>query len=180
MDVHTVNVSKDGVHIKMGGMGWDPEMDVVEVPIPSVHFSQHCRRRLDDATIFFKGGFEDLERFVPATLSRRQIASKLASIFDLTGKLAPVIMGLKADRREVILATESWDDAVPQNLCGKWVKNLWKLEQLRGMKFHQPIIPGNAINCVLRPITAVDASLDAMIMGCWVCFECPMVDGHVS
>ena len=106
-----------------------------------------------------------------STLSRRQIASKLASIFDLTGKLAPVIMGLKADRREVILATESWDDAVPQNLCGKWVKNLWKLEQLRGMKFHQPIIPGNAINCVLRPITAVDASLDAMIMGCWVCFE---------
>ena len=101
-----------------------------------------------------------------STLSRRQIASKLASIFDLT-----VIMGLKADQREVVLATESWDDAVPQNLCGKWVKNRWKLEQLRGMKFHQPIIPGNAINCVLRPITAVDASLDAMIMGCWVFFE---------
>ena len=51
------------------------------------------------------------------------------------------------------------------------VKNFWKLEQLRGMKFHQPIIPGNAINSVMRPFTAVDASLDAMIMGCWGCFE---------
>ena len=39
------------------------------------------------------------------------------------------------------------------------------------MKFHQPIIPGNAINSVMRPFTAVDASLDAMIMGCWGCFE---------
>ena len=44
-------------------------MDVVEVPIPSLHFSQQCQGRLDDATIFFKGDFGNLERFVPVTQS---------------------------------------------------------------------------------------------------------------
>ena len=68
----------------------------MEVPILSIHFSQHFQGRLDDSTIFVKGDF---------------------------GKLTPVIMGLKADQREVVLATESWDEAVPQNLLrtsGSW------------------------------------------------------------
>ena len=102
-------VSKDGFNIKMGGMVWTPKIDAVEIPIPLLHFSWRLRGRLDDSTIFFEGDFGDLEKFVPVGLSRRQIASKLASIFDLTGKFTPIIIGLKADLREVVMATGSWD-----------------------------------------------------------------------
>ena len=41
----------------------------------------------------FSGGFEDLEDFVPKKLSRRQVASKYASIFDLLGKFGPILIG---------------------------------------------------------------------------------------
>ena len=172
------SVSKDGVHIKMGGTIWDPEMDTVEVPIPKLHFSRPCRGRLDDATIFFESTFSELQEFVPATLSRRQIASKLASVFDLTGKFTPVIIGLKADLREVVMATQTWDEAVPQNLRSKWIENFWKLEKLRGIKFNRPVMPVKAINTEMRLITAVDAACDAMIMGCWGCFQ--LEDGNWS
>ena len=171
-------ISKNGLTIKIGGMIWDPKIDAVEVPIPLLHFSRPVRGRLDDKTIFFEGDFGDMERYVPARLTRRQIASKVASIFDLTGKLTPILIGLKTDLREVVMATESWDEAVPPELRCKWVRNFWKLEQLRGIRFRRPIMPETAINTDMRLITVVDAALQALVMGCWGCFE--LADGGWS
>ena len=69
------------------------------------------RRRLDDRTKFFEGDYEDLEQFVPANLTRRQVTSKLASLFDILGKLTPVIVGFKVDLRGMTLLRQ----VVPQN-----------------------------------------------------------------
>lgn len=60
-----------------------------------------------------------MEDFVPKKLSRRQVSSKLASVFDIVGYLAPIISGLKADLRKVVLNTLSWDDAMPAILRNK-------------------------------------------------------------
>ena len=48
-----------------------------------------------------------MEKFVPKDLTRRMIASKLASIYDIIGKFVPVLMGLKLDLREVVQLTSS-------------------------------------------------------------------------
>ena len=57
------------------------------------------------------------------------MTSKMASIYDIVGKLAPIIIELKADLRDVVVATTtvSWDEPISQELRRKWVKNFLKL-----------------------------------------------------
>ena len=171
-------VTKDGVSIGVAGMKWVPKLDAVEIKIPALHFGRKNRGKLDENTPMFSGNFGDLELFVPQSLSRRQIASKLASVFDPFGKLAPVLVGLKADLRAVVLVTSSWDEAVGPELRSKWLENFWKLERLRGIQFHRPIMPEKAVDTKMRVITAIDAALEVIMVGSWGCFK--LVDGSWS
>lgn len=75
------------------------------------------------------GTEDDLDEFVPNKLSRRQAASKLASLWDILGKLAPIMTSLKLDLRETFKQTEGWDDAMPPDLRQKWVENFWMIEK---------------------------------------------------
>ena len=108
-----------------------------------------------------------MDKFVPRKLTRRQAASKLASIWDILGKLAPVMTGLKLDLRETVLRTEGWDDEMPLDLREKWVKNFWLLERLRGLKYERAVMPPGALDTKLRLLTGVDAAKEGLMMGCW-------------
>ena len=96
-------VAKDGHCIKIGGLVWTPKVEAVEVPNPKLHFSRRVQGMLDDKTTFFEGDFKDMENFVPACLSRRMVTTKMASIYDIVGKFAPIIIGLKAGQRETAM-----------------------------------------------------------------------------
>ena len=171
-------VSKDGLTVGIGGMKWTPALDAVQVKIPFLHFGKRRRGKLDEKTPIFNGVFADLDEFIPKNLTRRHVTSKLASVFDLFGKFIPILIGLRLDVREVVLSTSSWDEAMSQNLRNKWIINFWKLEQLRGINFHRPIMPEDAVDTRMRLITATDASLEAIMIGCWGCFK--LKDGSYS
>ena len=53
----------------------------------------------------FAGVKDYMESFVSIKLTRRKIASKVTSIYDLLGKLSPVIAALKVDLSEVVKST---------------------------------------------------------------------------
>ena len=112
-----------------------------------------------------------MEDFVPKKLSRRQVSSKLASVFDIVGYLAPIISGLKADIRKVVLNTLSWDDAMPAILRNKWLENFLRLESIRGIKFHRPILPEDALDCNMRLFVGVDAAEEHLMIGTWGSFK---------
>ena len=169
---------KDGLSLGAAGLKWIPKVDAVQVKIPALHFGSRRRGKLDDKTTVFYGKFADLEKFVPAALSRRTVTSKFAGIFDILGKFVPVLIGLKLDLREVVRMTTSWDEPMPSDLRNKWLTNFWKLEQLRGINFHRAVMPQNAVDTKMRIITGVDAALDAMIIGCWG--GCKLMDGSWS
>lgn len=163
-------VSKDGISIGVAGMKWTSKLDAVEVKIPPLHFGKRVRGKLDENTVFFDGEFGDLDSFVPAKLTKRIACSKLASIFDPYGKLAPILIGLKTDLREVNRATTSWDEAMSAKLRNKWLENFWRLEKLRGLKFHRPIMPEDAVDTKLRLTTGGDAA-KALSIGSWGGFK---------
>ena len=94
-----------------------------------MHFGKKQRGRLPDNVKIFDGEFADLEKFVPQKLTRRKVASKLASVYDLLGKFSPLMAGLKVDLRLVVKNTEGWDDAMPSIHRSKWIKNCWLLEK---------------------------------------------------
>ena len=160
-------VTKDGLSVGAGGFRWFPEGDFLELLIPALHFGKARRGRLGDEVKIFDSTKDDMESFVPEKLTRRQVSSKLASLWDLMGHLSPIMNGLKLDLREVFHNTESWDDAMPRDLRQKWVQNFLMFEKLRGMKFTRAVMPANAVDTRLRLLTGVDAAKQGLIMGCW-------------
>ena len=160
-------VSKDGVTIGVGGFGWFPEADIVELKVPKLHFGKTRRGRLPDNVQLFEGNEEELDAFVPKNLTRRQATSKLASLWDLLGKLAPIMTGLKLDLRETFQKTDGWDDGMPPDLRQKWLKNFWLIEKMRGLKYQRAVMPPDAVNTQLRLLTGVDAAKSGLMMGCW-------------
>ena len=89
------DVSKDGLTIDVGGMEWCPFLDTVSVKIPPLHFGKKSRGRITVGTEVFDGSFEDLQKFVPSKLTRRQVVSKFAAIFDMYGHLTPETAKMK-------------------------------------------------------------------------------------
>ena len=171
-------VSKDGMSVGVGGFGWFPEGDILELKVPKLHFGNSRRGRLADSVKVFEGNEDEIDSFVPDPLSRRQAASKLASLWDILGKLSPIMNGLKLDLRETFKRTESWDEGMPADLRQKWVKNFLLFEKLRGLKYQRAVMPSDAVDSRLRLLTGVDAAKDGLMMGCWGGFR--LKDGSWS
>ena len=91
--------SKDGVSVDVGRMRWFPQLGTLDVKIPPLHFGRKNRGRLGSKVEIF-GNFgispaetlKLLDDFVPNKLTRRMVAGKKASIFDILGKLAVILI----------------------------------------------------------------------------------------
>ena len=161
-------VSKDCSTVSTGGLIWTPSVDSIEVPIPPLHFGRPKRGRLDDHIAIFSGSsLADLDKFIPQKITRRIVTRLTARIFDIRGLLAPILVGLRLDIRHTVSATKGWDDCLPSDLRTRWVSNFWRVEQLRGLKFHRAIMPLDAVDSRLRLLGAGDAAIESEIMGVW-------------
>ena len=163
-------VSKTGVTVGVAGQRWWPRLDMVEIPIPDLHFGPVRRGKVDESVPRFKGSKEELGSFTPKKLTRKMAVSKLASVWDLMGKFAPVTAGMKLDVRKTTKLTLGWTDPMPDVMRDKWLDNFWKLEGLRGIKFSRARMPLDAVDDKLRMITLVDAADDMIMVGIWVGF----------
>ena len=72
---------------------------------------------------------DEIDSFVPNPLSKRQAASKLASLWNFFGKLSPIMNGLKLDLRETFQRRDSWDEGMPADLRKIWVQNFLLIEK---------------------------------------------------
>ena len=161
-------LTDDGKTLSIGGLKWHSKLDLLEIPFPALHFSKKLRGRLVVGTKVFEGScLDDMNKFVPAKLTRRMIFSKNGAIFDLPGKFAPILASFKLNLREAVKLTKGWDDAVPEELRSSWVKNFWRLETLRGIKFQRARMPENAVSTEMDMIVAVDAAEQMKVIGAW-------------
>ena len=161
-------LSKDGLSLGVGGMAWLPKLDILIVRIPELHFGKFIRGKLKPGTLLFTGGsLAELGEFVPKKLTKRQATSKLASIFDPRGKLAPVLAAAKQLLRLTNQQTIGWDDPMPVSLRDKWVETLWRFEMLRGLQFSRPIMPIDAVDSKMRLLSGADAADPVIMVGAW-------------
>ena len=165
-------VSKDGISVEVGGQVWFPKLDIYGIKVPQLHFGNIVRGKIKEGTKFFLGGtMADLDVFFPKKLSKRQVTSKLASIFDPRAKLAPILAAAKYLLRQTNAQTVGWDDPMPANLRSKWVETFWRYEQLRGLRFNRPIMPIDAKNTKMRLLVGADAAEPMIMVGAWGGFE---------
>ena len=71
----------------------------------------------------------------PNKLTRRQCASKVAQIFDLVGRIAPLFAAMKHDLQVLSQRQLDWDDVLPDDLWQLWVSN-FDFEQLSQRMLH--------------------------------------------
>ena len=163
--------SADGVSLELMGIRWFPFFDTLQIKIPRLHFGKKVRGRLDPKTTFFEGDFGKMSDFVPDALTRRQIVSKRASIFDMFGKITPVTAKLKRFEKEVLNFTKSWDEAVSEELRLQAIKNFIMIEKLRGIHYQRAKIPVDAVSEVARIILVVDAAEDILMFTVYIGFK---------
>ena len=164
--------SADGRTVSFGGMLWDPMLDTLEPKVPPCHFGTVARGRVKIGTEIFGGSMEnDMEKFVPSKITPRQVSSKYLSFYDILQLFMPVTAGMKRDLRRVMKETDGWDIAISAELRSKWVKNLWIIEKLKGMKFGRAKMPEDAVSEEMRMLVLVDAAKMLIVVGVWVGFQ---------
>ena len=99
------------------------------------------------------------------------VASKRASIFDLLGRLAPILISSSILLRLTVKATQNWDTEMTDDLEKQWLKEFLLWEKLRGIQFNRAIMPDDAIDTKMRLIIAADSANPAMVAGSWAGFR---------
>ena len=92
-------------------------------------------------------------------LTKRNILSELASVYDPTGLISPAHLIGKILYREICESRISWDESVPQTIKLKWGK--WKIDVVNKVE-----IP-RSLTLKLELITSVDLHIfgDASTLG---------------
>ena len=127
---------EDGQMIFVGGMKWFVKEDMISVNIGELNFAKkHCGRK-PSSTV----------NVIPSKLTRRHCASKVAEIFDLTGKVSPITASMKMDLQELVHRKIDWDDTIPDDLHPIWESNFEIVKDIGTLRFKRAIIPEDAVD----------------------------------
>ena len=142
------DLSDDGISIAVGGMKWYPKEDELSLNINDLNFSKKKRgKKLPEAV-----------NIIPERLTRRHCASKVAEIYDLTGRIAPLIASLKLDLHDLTLRQLDWDDTIPHELRSTWINNFELMKELGNIRFQRAVVPKDAANLDIQTLDFGDAS----------------------
>ncbi|XP_057294722.1 uncharacterized protein LOC130623268 [Hydractinia symbiolongicarpus] len=142
------NLTDDGESIMVGGMKWFPETDELSLNISQLNFAKKLRGKTP----------EGATNIIPKKLTRRHCISKVAEIYDLTGKIAPLVASLKLDLRELCLRQFHWDDVLPDDLRQIWLSNFEMMKEIGNIRFKRTIIPQDAVSMDIELLDFGDAS----------------------
>ena len=141
-------LSDDGVSINVAGMIWFPKSDLISLCIPEMNFAKKNRGKKSSS----------MNRIIPENITRRHCASRVAEVFDITGKITPITASLKLDLHELVIRKLDWDDSIPDDLRPLWLSNFELINDIGNMKFQRAIVPVDAVDLKLDTVDFADAS----------------------
>ena len=141
------SLSNDGVSICVAGLNWFPREDCISLDIKNLNFARK-----------FRGRKTGVIHQIPDKLTKRDCASKLGEIFDLTGLVTPLIAGMKLDLHELNVKKLNWDDVLPANLQSIWESHFQMMSEMKNLRYQRAIIPEDAVDLNLTTLDFGDAS----------------------
>ncbi|XP_008478454.1 uncharacterized protein LOC103515297 [Diaphorina citri] len=133
----------DNQTLRVLGIQWDSKEDV---------FSYHVKPIID------------------VCVTKRQVLSQIARIFDLPGFLGPVIVWMKILMQRLWLMGLGWDEPLPDDLLAEWSSFISELPDLQMMK-----IPRYVLDTYVNPpelIGFADASSIALAAAVYIRVVC--------
>ncbi|XP_066916884.1 uncharacterized protein [Clytia hemisphaerica] len=155
------NLTDDGETIHVGGMRWFLKDDMLSLNISQLNFAKKYRGKKPSNTV----------NIIPVKLTRRHCASKVAEIFDITGKVTPIVAAMKLDLQELVHRKLDWDDKIPDELRPLWESHFDLMKEINNLKYQRAIIPEDAISLDLETIDFGDASQSTVCSCIYVRFK---------
>ena len=141
-------LSADNTSINVAGMKSFPKEDMISLDISELNFAKKQRG---------KKPVQQLNQ-IPEKLTRRHCVSKVAEIFDLTGRITPITATMKLDLHNLVERHLNWEDVIPDELRPVWDSHFEMMQEIGKLKFKRAIVPEDAINLDINTIDAADAS----------------------
>ena len=142
------SLSDDKETIFVAGMKWFVKEDMISLNVSELNFAKKHRGKKP----------VNQQNVIPSHLTRRHCASKVAELFDLSGKVAPLIASMKIDLQDLLHHQLDWDDRIPDNLRPLWESNFELMKDIGQLKFKRAVIPEDAVNTDINTIDFGDAS----------------------
>ena len=147
----------DGTSTKMLGYKWETRKDVLKLGLAELNLNKRVRGA-KKPNEFPVSTHQDAETLLqPIQLSRRQVVSKIAEIFDPVGLWEPIKLNLK------LMATElngfEWDSPLPEKLQGVWKEKLREFVDYKLLSARRGGIPtDDESDSSIRLIVMADAA----------------------
>lgn len=110
-----LNVSLDkDIYTKTLGLFWNPSIDSLSYRVKPLS--------------------------IPERLTKREILSKTAQVFDPLGLVSPVIVKAKILLQQCWSLKIGWDDVLPKNICNSWFQIVHELGHLNNIQIPRNVI----------------------------------------
>ena len=123
------------------GVSWDPGEDEFSVAVRINLSKKYKGSRVDpDLT------FEEIPRIINIKVTRRILLGIVNSCYDVYGFLAPILIQLKLELRNLFSKEFNlgWDDPINEATKEKWVRMLQLLKSAESVRFPRRIKPDDA------------------------------------
>ena len=142
------SLSDDGKTIFVAGMKWHVKEDMLSLNIGELNFAKkHRGKKPANSTAI-----------IPTKFTRRHCASKVAEVYDLSGRISPLIASMKIDLQELIHRKLDWIDVIPDSLRPVWESNFQLMKEIGTLKFKRAVVPEDAVNMDINTLDFGDAS----------------------
>ena len=135
-------LSTDDSSVNVAEMKWFPKKDLLALDIGELNFAKPVQ----------------YQNIIPSKFTRRNYVSKVAEIFELTGKITPITGAMKMDLQTLVKRGLSWDDVIPDDLRSVWVSHFEMMQEIGNLRFQRAVVPEDAVNLDINTIDAEDAS----------------------
>ena len=143
------NLSNDGKTIKILGIVWDPEQDLLSLDIDELNFSKKQRGK--------KSNSEEAKK-IPPILTHSICLSKVSEIFDIVGLITPLTAAMKIDLHELVVRKITLKDKIPDELRPVWESHFEMMKELKTLHYKRCIVPEDAVSLDIETIDTGDAS----------------------
>ena len=143
------DMSVDGKFIRVMGIKWDPEEDLIQLDISELNFSKKQRGRKSDT--------EEAKK-IPSILTHSICLSKVCEIYDIVGLVTPITAGMKIDLHDFVVRGVKLKDQIPDDLRPIWESHFEMMKEINSLQYKRCIVPEDAISLDIDTIDTGDAS----------------------
>ena len=153
-------LSTDSSSVNVAEMKWFPKEDRLALNIGELNFAKKQRGKKS----------VQHQNIIPSKWTSRNCASKVAEIFDLTGKITPITAAMKMDLHTLVMRGLSLDDVIPDDLRSVWVSHFEMMQEIGNLRFQRAVVPEDAVSLDINTINSAGANNKMACVGIYARF----------